>query len=104
MTTQMTIDMDALLERATADCLDASDLEEFCAALIRRIITLETASRVIIEYVTGFHGDGTPWCDWCEGCWVGSDDPRLVGDGMERRTHLEGGPYGILAALLGMAP
>jgi hypothetical protein len=48
MTKQMTIDMDALLERATADCLDSSDLEEFCAALIRRIITLETASRAIL--------------------------------------------------------
>jgi phage major head subunit gpT-like protein len=49
MTKQMTIDMDALLERATADCLDASDLEEFCAALIRRIITLETVMRVAVD-------------------------------------------------------
>lgn len=48
MTKQMTIDMDALLERATADCLDSSDLEEFCAALIRRIITLETAARAML--------------------------------------------------------
>jgi hypothetical protein len=50
----LTIDMDALLERATADCVDSSDLEEFCAALIRRIITLETLGTTL--EAASYHG------------------------------------------------
>jgi hypothetical protein len=62
MTKQMTIDMDALLERATADCVDSSDLGEFCAALIRRIITLETVMRVAVDDI---ELDKTATCPTC---------------------------------------
>jgi hypothetical protein len=64
MTKQMTIDMDALLERATADCLDSSDLGEFCAALIRRIITLETAMHALMNASVAVE-DGRILCVIC---------------------------------------
>jgi hypothetical protein len=85
-TPALTIDMDALLERATADCLDSSDLEEFCAALIRRIITLETAMGFAVL------------------------DTRVLPDGLCVRcsavvpAHRPDCPIGALARELGMAP
>ena len=89
--TGQAIDMQALLERATADCEDSSDLEAFCGALIRRIITLETAARALIDLdmLSEYLGGGERQCRVCDQ-WLND-------------RHDTDCPVGRMAAVLGVA-